>query len=133
MHFIFLKKVDSFHQSLKIKFNQIYYLDTRPLWEDNPEGGIFTINFNNKRHLDVNQKWESIILTFIGEQFGTASDYVYGISYLSKKSDDRFNIWTKNSSDEESKMKVAEKVKKIWGLPSSENFEYQSNASKTNS
>lgn len=100
------------------------------MWEDTPDGGIFTIKFNRRLDINVNQKWEDIVLAFIGGQFGNASDDLYGITYSSKKGDDRFTIWTKDASNEESKTTISELVKKIWDIPQAEYFEYQSNASK---
>lgn len=100
------------------------------MWEDNPDGGIFTIKFNKRLDINVNQKWEDIVLAFIGEQFGKAAEDFYGITYSNKKGDDRFTIWTNNASNEESKNIIADTIKKIWEMPQTEVFEYQSNVSK---
>lgn len=100
------------------------------MWEDNKDGGVFNIKIaKRKDNQNVNQAWEDLVLSFVGDQFGSAGEDIDGISFAPKVGGDRFSIWTCNASNEEAKRIIGDKVKEMWKLPPSDNFEYRSNAS----
>lgn len=90
----------------------IFQSQTMPTWEDNGGGGRWMYSYELKPSEVINELWESLFLSILGENIENSEDIV-GIIMGRRKKYTRYSIWTKDVNDDETNLKIGANFVKI--------------------
>lgn len=103
-YYQFMKKVRKMPRDIDLFF---FRHGETPMWEESPEGGIWITKI--RREEDVDNKWEALLLSMVGEQFGEPN--VIGVSLSLRSKDKLFQVWLKDARDLKMKTNVSNKMR----------------------
>jgi translation initiation factor 4E len=108
------------------KDHNIYLMRNQfvPAWETFPNGGSWCIKVRKHNGI-INRLWEETLFASIGELF--AEPDVVGVSIATRAKEDVVQVWNKdNSTSEEARFSIGEKLKRLLSLHEASFFEYKS-------
>jgi len=79
----------------------------KPMWEDptNAGGGKWVAVFRGDRSI-LDQIWENVVLSMIGETFGVDSNEICGAVCSRRKKGDKIAVWNRSKNDEAAIMQI---------------------------
>lgn len=98
----------------------------KPMWEDsaNRNGGKWIIVLKRTSALDVNEYWERLILSMIGETIDVNNE-ICGAVVSRRKAGDKIALWNKTKDNDEVNLAIGRKIREAIQLPESVKMEYQ--------
>eukprot|EP00761_Pharyngomonas_kirbyi_P013444 gb/GECH01013473.1/.p1 GENE.gb/GECH01013473.1/~~gb/GECH01013473.1/.p1 ORF type:complete len:211 (+),score=61.95 gb/GECH01013473.1/:1-633(+) len=98
----------------------------KPMWEDeiNKNGGKWIIVLKRNLSLDVNEFWEKLVLSMIGETIDVKNE-ICGAVVSRRKAGDKIALWNKTKDNEEVNKAIGEKLRDAISLPENVKMEYQ--------
>lgn len=104
----------------RMEVNANYHLfkkGIKPLWEDtaNAQGGKWIINIKTGDKFNLDNSWENLVLSVIGETLDN-NEEICGVVISRRKMGDRIAVWNKNRDDEAAVLAIGKKLKAILGL-----------------
>lgn len=81
-----------------------------PVWEDWPEGGCWILQFKKNENEIMNQKWELLLFSCIGEQFEDPLNLI-GVVISIRAKRNIIELWLRNGKDESKRVRVGEKIR----------------------
>eukprot|EP01117_Protostelium_nocturnum_P017916 TRINITY_DN737_c0_g1_i1.p1 TRINITY_DN737_c0_g1~~TRINITY_DN737_c0_g1_i1.p1 ORF type:complete len:296 (+),score=88.26 TRINITY_DN737_c0_g1_i1:114-890(+) len=100
----------------------------KPMWEDeaNKQGGKWVVRLKKGYG---SRYWEEFLLAIIGEQFDVGED-LCGVIISIRYQEDIISIWNKDSTDEESRQKIHDRMKRIlYSTNSNVSMDYKAHSS----
>jgi len=88
----------------------------KPMWEDptNAGGGKWVAVFRGDRSI-LDQIWENVVLSMIGETFGVDSNEICGAVCSRRKKGDKIAVWNRSKNDEAAIMQIGHTFKQLLG------------------
>mmetsp|Transcript_34678 Transcript_34678/g.47415 ORF Transcript_34678/g.47415 Transcript_34678/m.47415 type:complete len:138 (+) Transcript_34678:2376-2789(+) len=99
---------------LEVKANyHLFKKGIKPMWEhpDNAQGGKWTLEIQNSKEL-LDSFWENLIIGMIGETL-EESDDICGAVVSRRKVADKISLWNRDMTDEETIMKIGNKLREL--------------------
>lgn len=100
----------------------------KPAWEDamNESGGKWTLNVNPQRHDEFDQKWLTMSLAMIGEQFSDVdSEEICGAVCSPRGKNLRISLWTKTGSNKPLQKAIGRRMRILLNVSADELIGFQ--------
>jgi translation initiation factor 4E len=120
-HYAYLQQPD-----LVPKDHNIYLMRNQyvPAWETFPSGGSWFVKVRKHNGI-INRMWEETLFACIGELF--AEPDLVGVCLATRLKEDVVQVWNRdNSTSEETRFSIGEKLKRFLSLHESSLMEYKS-------
>jgi len=118
----------------------IFRNSIQPEWDDpeNENGGIWKLTLSHRTMKEhkydktiISRLWYELLVSVVGESLvddPSTMSLVTGIIVARKNSEDRIQIWTKNSKDADRQLAIGQAVKSVLKIDYSSVIEYHSHA-----
>eukprot|EP00050_Salpingoeca_kvevrii_P006400 m.289149 g.289149 ORF g.289149 m.289149 type:complete len:216 (-) comp12084_c0_seq1:167-814(-) len=100
----------------------------KPMWEDpaNKAGGKWVVQVPRAmRDRHLNDIWQNLLLTMIGEQFSEFNEEVNGAVLSVRKGGDKISLWTAHKEHKDACMEIGRIFKDLIQYPNANTIGYQ--------
>ncbi|CBK22433.2 Translation initiation factor 4E (eIF-4E) [Blastocystis hominis] len=98
----------------------------KPSWEDeaNKDGGSWRLGLHINDHY-LEERWQSILLSVIGETLDPTGSSVCGVSFLKKSKGYRVEVWMKDAANEREIATVGRRLRALNAVEKREKMEFR--------
>jgi hypothetical protein len=103
-----LSRPSTLFDATSVRAYYVFRNDLKPTWEQYAKGGHWIVTLKRSVGIPINLLWETLLLSMIGEQFGTLD--VVGCVVVCRRDRNVFQLWVKST---EAKLHVGTKLEEV--------------------